>query len=113
MEQVVHGSVGRHSRARAEHLATVARGLEKRLLVARKTVATQVYDSQAEEQLRNKKEELDAKCAATRRKLREREQWLERLESVGGLGEAVSEMERLKSEITRVKDEVGRLERGG
>ena len=89
LEQVVHGSVGRHTRARAEHLATVARGLEKRLLVARKTVAGQVYDERAEEQLRGKKGELEARSAGLRRRLRDREQWLERLEGVAGLKEAV------------------------
>ncbi|THW92840.1 hypothetical protein D6D15_02864 [Aureobasidium pullulans] len=113
LEQVVHGSVGRHTRARAEHLATVARGLEKRLLVARKTVAGQVYDERAEEQLRGKKGELEARSAGLRRRLRDREQWLERLEGVAGLKEAVEEMERMKDEISRVKEEVGRLERGG
>ncbi|THW66236.1 hypothetical protein D6D20_01473 [Aureobasidium pullulans] len=113
LEQVVHGSVGRHTRARAEHLATVAQGLEKRLLVARKTVAGQVYDERAEEQLRGKKGELEARSAGLRRRLRDREQWLERLEGVAGLKEAVEEMERMTDEISRVKEEVGRLERGG
>ncbi|KAI5197513.1 hypothetical protein E4T39_07264 [Aureobasidium subglaciale] len=113
LEQVVHGSVGRHTRARAEHLATVAQGLEKRLLVARKTIAGQVYDGRAEEQLRSKKDELDSQGAGLRRRLRDREQWLERLEGVAGLREAVTEMDRIKGEISRVKEEVGRLERGG
>ncbi|KAG9668692.1 hypothetical protein KCU95_g16998, partial [Aureobasidium melanogenum] len=113
LEQVIHGSVARHSRARAEHLATVAQGLEKRLLVARKTVAGQVYDGRAEEQLMRKKEELDAQSAGLRRRLRDREQWLERLEGVSGLREAVEEIRRMRSEISRVKEEVGRLERGG
>ena len=112
LEQVVHGSVGRHARARAEHLATVARGLEKRLLVAQKSVAGQVYDARVEDRLRGKKEELEAKMAAMRRRMRDREQWLERLESVAGLREAVEEMEGLKTEIERVKDEVERLEGG-
>ncbi|KAI5204301.1 hypothetical protein E4T38_04774 [Aureobasidium subglaciale] len=112
LEQVVHGSVGRHTRARAEHLATVAQGLEKRLLVARKTIAGQVYDGRAEEQLRSKKDELDSQGAGLRRRLRDREQWLERLEGVAGLREAVEEMERIKGEISRAKEEVGRLERG-
>ncbi|CAD0092772.1 unnamed protein product [Aureobasidium mustum] len=113
LEQVMHGSVGRHTRARAEHLATVAQGLEKRLLVARKTVAGQVYDGRAEEQLVRKKEELDARSAGLRRRLRDREQWLERLEGVSGLREAVEEISRVRSEISRVREEVGRLERGG
>ncbi|KAG9998594.1 hypothetical protein KCU78_g16352, partial [Aureobasidium melanogenum] len=113
LEQVMHGSVGRHTRARAEHLAIVAQGLEKRLLVARKTVAGQVYDGRAEEQLMRKKEELDARSAGLRRRLRDREQWLERLEGVSGLREAVEEITRMRSEVSRVKEEVGRLERGG
>jgi hypothetical protein len=113
LEQVMHGSVGRHTRARAEHLATVGQGLEKRLLVARKTVAGQVYDGRAEEQLIRKKEEVDARSAGLRRRLRDREQWLERLEGVAGLREAVEEMSRIKSEIGRVREEVGRLERAG
>lgn len=112
LEQVMHGSVARHTRARAEHLATVAQGLEKRLLVARKTVAGQVYDGRAEEQLVRKKEELDSRSAGLRRRLRDREQWLERLEGVSGLREAVEEITRMKSEISRVREEVGRLERG-
>jgi acyl carrier protein phosphodiesterase len=106
----MHGSVGRHTRARAEHLATVGQGLEKRLLVARKTVAGQVYDGRAEEQLVRKKEEVDARSAGLRRRLRDREQWLERLEGVAGLREAVEEMSRIKGEISRVREEVGRLE---
>lgn len=112
LEQVMHGSVGRHTRARAEHLATVGQGLEKRLLVARKTVAGQVYDGGAEEQLVRKKEEVDVRSAGLRRRLRDREQWLERLEGVAGLREAVEEMSRIKGEISRVKEEVGRLGRG-
>ena len=113
LEQVMHGSIGRHTRARAEHLATVAQGLEKRLLVARKTVAGQVYDERAKEQLVRKKDELDARSAGLRRRLRDREQWLERLEGVSGLREAVEEILRVRSEIFRVREEVGRLERGG
>ena len=112
LEQVVHGSVGRYARARAEHLSTVARGLEKRLLVARKSVAGQVYDAEVEDRLRGKKEELEAKMVAMRRRMRDREQWLERLESVVGLREAVEEMEGLKTEIEKVRDEFERLERG-
>jgi hypothetical protein len=111
LEQVVHGVVGRHTRARAEHLATVAQGLEKRLLVAKQTVAGQVYDEQAEQQLKSKREALSGQSAGLRRRLRDREQWLERLEGVAGLREAVEEMERVKSEINRVRDEVARLER--
>ena len=113
LEQVMHGSVGRHTRARAEHLATVGQGLKKRLLVARKTVAGQVYDERAEEQLVRKKEEVDARSARLRRRLRDREQWLERLEGVAGLREAVEEMSRIKDEIGRVREEVERLERAG
>ena len=113
LEQVMHGSVGRHTRARAEHLATVGQGLEKRLLVARKTVAGQVYDGRAEEQLVRKKEEVDARSAGLRRRLRDREQWLDRLEGVAGLKEAVEEMSRIKGEIGRVREEVERLERAG
>lgn len=76
-------------------------------------MAGQVYDGRAEGQLVRKKDEVDARSAGLRRRLRDREQWLERLEGVAGLKEAVEEMSRIKGEIGRVREEVGRLERGG
>lgn len=110
LEQSIHGSVARASKAKADYLATVAEGMSKKLALQSQQLNAEVYSSEVQEALRAKQEELEDRARATRRKIREREEELEGLRKVGGLEGVAEEYAQVIREKERVRAETARLQ---
>ncbi|KAL1297924.1 hypothetical protein AAFC00_006438 [Neodothiora populina] len=113
LEQVIHGKVARHTRAKAAYLAVVAEGMEKKFAVLKAQVVSQVYDKQTQQVLIHKMDEVQDEGRRVVNILRRREAMLEELESKGrGLEKVVEDVKAVKEEIAKVREEVERLESG-
>ncbi|KAL1648859.1 putative alpha-1,6-mannosyltransferase mnn11 [Diplodia intermedia] len=116
LEQTVHGSAARAARAKAEHLAAVAKGLELKLSVVTLTSRGEGELERAVEGygrwLRGEREELDHRKAIAEDRLRDFEE--AGGGGGGGKGGMLREIARryaeVEEEIARVRGEVGRLE---
>ncbi len=111
LEQTIHGSVARGTKAKADYLATVAEGMSKKLGVQHGQLMAQLYSPDVQAVLQSKREELDARSKATKRKVREAEEKLKEYKGVGGMdsvakeyAEILKESERVRAEIVRLKD---------
>ncbi|KAL0258790.1 putative alpha-1,6-mannosyltransferase mnn11 [Diplodia seriata] len=116
LEQTVHGSAARAARAKAEHLAAVAKGLELKLSVVMLTSRGDQGELERAvvgygKWLRGEREELDHRKAIAEDRLRDFE---EAGGGGGGKGGMLREIARryaeVEEEIARVRGEVGRLE---
>ena len=111
LEQTIHGSVARGTKAKADYLATVAEGMNKKLGVQHGQLMSQLYSPEIQEALQVRRNELEAGIKVAKRKVREAEQQLENYRSTGGMeslakayGELMSETEKVKAEVARLKN---------
>lgn len=111
LEQTIHGSVARGTKAKADYLATVAEGMSKKLGVQYGQLMAQVYSPEVQAVLQSKRDELEARNKTMKRKVREAEEKLDEYRVAGGMesvakeyAEILKESERIKSEIARLKD---------
>ncbi|KAJ9665553.1 putative alpha-1,6-mannosyltransferase mnn11 [Coniosporium apollinis] len=108
LEQTMHGAVARGVRARAEHLAVVAKGMELKLRIIMQTQAP-------DEGLLSALEVYTSHLAATTKALLAREKaakgTLQRYEAAGpGMEDIATRYARVCKEIGAVKGEIERLE---
>lgn len=113
LEQTIHGSVARGSKAKAEYLATVAEGMSKKLSLQQHQLHSQLYSPEVQEVLKAKAQEIEETSKATRRKVREAEERLEGYRSVRGMDGVAVEYADVVAEAERVRGEIERLEGGG
>ncbi|KAL1635608.1 putative alpha-1,6-mannosyltransferase mnn11 [Neofusicoccum ribis] len=113
LEQTVHGSVARAVRAKAEHLAAVAKGLELKLSIL---TLTSNPPSSLASALSNYSEYLTSEKAELQHRKAIAEDRLRAFEEAGGNGRSgiMKEIARryaeVEEEIAKVQLEVGRLE---
>ncbi|GME49191.1 Galactosyl transferase [Neofusicoccum parvum] len=113
LEQTVHGSVARAVRAKAEHLAAVAKGLELKLSIL---TLTSNPSSSLASALSNYSEYLTSEKAELQHRKAIAEDRLRAFEKAGGSGRSgiMKEIARryaeVEEEIAKVQMEVGRLE---
>lgn len=116
LEQSMHGSVSRAARAKAEHLATVARGMELKLSIVAHTAnsaddaspsgggglarALKAYGAH----LRRLKDDLNAEERAAETKVKDYEG------AGGGMKDIARRYAELMTEMQEVKEEIARLE---
>lgn len=113
LEQTIHGAVARGSKAQADYLSTVAEGMSKKLALQRHQIDGQLYTAEMMDVLKAKSKVLEQRNAATRRKMREAEETLEKYRKVGGLEGVAREFAEVTGEQERVREEIARLESGG
>jgi F0F1-type ATP synthase membrane subunit b/b' len=113
LEQTIHGSVARGTKAKADYLACVTEGMNKKLGVQHGQLMSQLYSPEIQEALQIRHDKLDADLKVTKRKIREAEQQLEDYRSTGGMENLAREYAQIVSEIKRVEAEVARLKNGG
>ena len=110
LEQVIHGSVARHSKARAEHLALVAEGLcsKTKLLALTQTATMDPALKEALEAYGSALGETHASLVAEEAKLTEKVRAYEK----GGKGmrDLAKQFQVVLAEIQEVKEEIARLE---
>ncbi|KAK5120229.1 hypothetical protein LTR85_006435 [Meristemomyces frigidus] len=109
LEQTIHGSVARGTKAKAEHLAVVAEGMSKKLSLQYGQLIQQVYSPDTQEMLRAKAQELEAETSVLRRRVREAEEKVAEYRQARGMKDMVREYAEIMTETQKVRDEVERL----
>lgn len=109
LEQTIHGSVARGSKAKAEYLAIVAEGMSKKLTLQQRQLDAKLHAPEVKKMLDAKSEEIEAKSRACKRKVREAEERLEDYRGIGGMDAVAREYAEVALEMQRVRGEIGRL----
>jgi hypothetical protein len=110
LEQTVHGSVSRSTKAKAEYLATVAEGMSKKLQLQRRQVQAQTNSGELQKVLQAKVEELNQESFMLRRRIREAEDNLAEYQEARALGGMASEYAALLEKKRRVMADISRLQ---
>ena len=110
LEQTMHGSVARSTKAKAEYLATVAEGMGKKLAVQHAQLQQQIYSPELIEALKLRDETMWDEGVVLRRKIREAEERLEKYRTARGIAGMVKEYAEILRESQKVEEEIGRLE---
>lgn len=110
LEQTLHGSVSRATKAKAEYLATVARAMSAKTQVQLNSLLGQTQSDEVRGALQAKVGELEREGSVLRRKVREKEQVLEEYRGQSGIEGVAGEYAQVLKEIERVKEDVQRLE---
>ncbi|KAI7325205.1 hypothetical protein KC326_g826 [Hortaea werneckii] len=113
LEQTIHGSVARGTKAKADYLAVVAEGMSKKLALQHGQLIQQVYTPEIQAILRNKQDDLDAESLSLKRKVREMDEKLAEYRQERGMKQMVGEYAELLRETERVEREIDRLQTGG
>ncbi|KAI6900525.1 hypothetical protein KC318_g601 [Hortaea werneckii] len=113
LEQTIHGSVARGTKAKADYLAVVAEGMSKKLALQHGQLIQQIYTPEIQGILRDKQDDLDAESLSLKRKVREMDEKLAEYRQERGVKQMVGEYAELLRETERVEREVDRLETGG
>ena len=110
LEQDIHGSVSRASRAKADCLAVVAEGMAKKLGIQHQQLLLQVYSNDLQEVLQERSEELSRNDRSIRRKLDQAQEKLQQYRAGRGMEGMANEYAEILSETARVREEITRLE---
>jgi hypothetical protein len=110
LEQVIHGSVARGTRAQAEYLAHVADGLDKKLQMMEKQVMQQVYSPEAKEAIKAKEQGLVKENMTLKRRIREMEAIHEDYDKIKGIRAVAETYAEVQKEIQKVQSEIERLD---
>ncbi|OQO09210.1 hypothetical protein B0A48_06101 [Cryoendolithus antarcticus] len=111
LEQSIHGSAPRATKAQADYLALVAEGMSKKLAVQHAQVLAPVYGIEAQTALKAK---VEAMVSEERKLRREREEMEEKLGAYrkGKLEGVARELGEIKRESEKVRGEIERLKAG-
>lgn len=112
LEQTIHGVVSRHTRARAEYLATVAEGMCRKLAVQQGQLTQQVYTPEMREWLRVRSGEIDRETTDLKRRIRGTTEELEKVRAVKGLESIAEGYAEVLRETRRIEEAVAGLESG-
>lgn len=110
LEQEIHGSVSRASKAKADYLAVVAEGMAKKLGIQHQQLLSQVYSDDLQEVLQERSEELSREDRSIRRKLDQAQEKLQQYRAGRGMEGMANEYAEILSETARVRAEITRLE---
>ncbi|KAK4548076.1 hypothetical protein LTR36_010796 [Oleoguttula mirabilis] len=110
LEQMMHGSVARGTKAKADHLAAVAECMSKKLSLQYGQLMHQVYSPDMQATLRAKAQEAEAEMGVLRRRTREAEERLSEYQRARGMKDMVREYAEIIKETQRVREELERLE---
>jgi len=110
LEQEIHGSVSRASKAKADYLAVVAEGMAKKLGIQHQQLLSQVYSNDLQEVLHERSEELSREDRSIRRKRDQAQEKLQQYRAGRGMEGMANEYAEILSETARVREEITRLE---
>jgi myosin heavy subunit len=112
LEQTVHGSLSRGTKAKADYLATVAEGMARKLQVQEVQLAAQTTSPEYQAALERKAESLEREAMGLRRRVREAEELLGRYRRTEGMEEVAREYVEIVREREKVRADIERLEAG-
>lgn len=110
LEQTIHGSVARGAKAKADYLASVAEGMDKKIGLQRAQLLSQINSPVFQEALQKKLLELQESKRSAKRKAMEAEERLEDYRKVQGMGSLAQEFADLLKETEKVRSEIARLQ---
>lgn len=110
LEQTIHGSVSRASKAKAEYLAIVAEGMAKKLGIQHQQLLSQLYSGDLQEELQERSAEMAREERSATRKCGEASEKLEQYRAGRGMEDMADEYAAILSETARVREEIARLE---
>ncbi|KAK3067752.1 hypothetical protein LTR53_015180 [Teratosphaeriaceae sp. CCFEE 6253] len=110
LEQAIHGSVARGTKAKADYLATMAEGMSKKLGVQHAQLMQQVYSPEMQTALKARSDDMQAQTISVREEIREAEGRLEKYRTARGISGMVKEYAEILSESEKIKDGITRLE---
>ncbi|KAI9695200.1 MAG: hypothetical protein M1820_008836 [Bogoriella megaspora] len=111
LEQTLHGSVERGTRAQAEHLGVVAEGISKKSRIAAQQAKLNLYTPSFQSALQAYAADLDSTIARLKRSEGAAEDELAAYEEAGdGMRDIGSRFAEIKAEVERVQNEIKRVE---
>jgi hypothetical protein len=110
LELIKHGSLSRFSKARADHLSTVAAGMSKKIAIMNQEAELGIYTAEVREALGNYETHLENEMRGLEQRGVELRERLEELEAIKGLEGIAVRVGKLKGEIESVRGDIGRLE---
>jgi hypothetical protein len=113
LERTKHSSLSRFSKARADHLSTVAAGMAAKTQIMNHEALLGIYTPEVRGALAGYERYLEDETRRLTERERDLEGLLEEYESVKGLGEAGRRVWMVRGEIERVRRDIERLEGGG
>ncbi|KAF2236537.1 hypothetical protein EV356DRAFT_574825 [Viridothelium virens] len=111
LEQTIHGSVARGTRAQTEHLSTVAEGICGKSVIAAYQAQSSLYTPELISALQNYTSHLESTTARLKRREGTAEDELEAYEEAGdGMRDIARRFAEVKAEIEKVQGEMRRLD---
>ncbi|KAK4982704.1 putative alpha-1,6-mannosyltransferase mnn11 [Elasticomyces elasticus] len=110
LEQTLHGSVARGVRAKADYLACITEGMEKKLEIQYQQALAQLYTPDVQLALKNHERHLKQEIRGLRERLEEAETQLHDYERVKGMRVIAAAYGEVKRECETVQEEIRRLE---
>lgn len=110
LEQTIHGSVARGTKAKADYLATVAEGMSKKLELQRSQFAAQLYSEDVQEALRMSSGRLEKESGLMKVRIRDAEGQLQEYGKASEIKGMAVEYAEILRETEKVKAEVERLQ---
>lgn len=111
LEQAIHGSVSRATKAKADYFALVAEGMGKKLGIQHQQMLAQLYSSDMQEALQQRHESLAKEDRSLKRTIMEMEERLELYDQVKGMKAIAQAYREVLNETEKVKAELARLEK--
>ena len=112
LEQTIHGSVARGTKAKADYLATVAEGMSKKLELQLGQLVAQLYSEDVQDALRSRSGRLAKETSALKAKVRAAEGKMEEYRRASGMRGMAAEYADIVRETERVREEIERLKSG-
>lgn len=112
LEQTIHGSVSRNTKAKADYLATVAEGMMRKLQLQYHQILAQTRSPELQAALDDKVVELEREGLGLKRKVKEAEERLVEYKEARAVKGIAEEYAEVMAGIEKVKGDVERLERG-
>lgn len=111
LEQTIHGSESRATKAQAEYLATVAEGMEKKLEIHHAQLMQEVDSSELRVALQQRASEMREEIKSVKLQIKNTEEELLDVRSLKGDETLVGEYSKLLIETEKVKREIAVLQR--
>ncbi|KAF2478971.1 hypothetical protein BDY17DRAFT_313580 [Neohortaea acidophila] len=109
LEQVIHGAAARGARAKADYLALVAEGMDKKLRLQHAQLVSQLLSPEVLAALRQRGESMRVERRSVQRKTAEVEEKLEAYGKVAGMQGLAREYADILQETEKVEADIARL----
>ena len=110
LEQTIHGSVSRSTRAKADYLAIVAEGMNKKLQLQYNQLLVSTYSAEMQQALGAKSEGLERESLKAKKKIREVEERLAEYRQSSAIEAMAKQYSEILQESKRVEEDIARVQ---